>query len=180
MVGDLADATFVKELATRSIETFGRLDALVNNAGIYASSKVEDMDIDKWDETLAVNVRAPMLLSKHCVKELIKQESSAVVNIASGAALFGVGKMSAYCASKHALLGFSRSFYEEVREDGVKVVTLCPGFVRTEMVASRPTLDNSKMITPEDMAQTVAYILDLSPNACPVEMTMRPQKSCYV
>jgi short-subunit dehydrogenase len=127
------------------------------------------------EEVLAINLVAPMMLSKLALPHLKKNPESAVINIASMAALGGFSKGSAYCASKFGLLGFSECLFEEVREQGVKVCAICPGYVETAMTEGYSFLDLKKMIAPEDVAQTVVDVLNLSLRSCPTQIILRPQ-----
>ncbi|MGZ8435996.1 MAG: SDR family NAD(P)-dependent oxidoreductase, partial [Candidatus Binatia bacterium] len=86
---------------------------------------------------------------------------------------------AAYSASKFGLIGFTQSLYEEVREHGIKVAVILPGFVDTPMIPPVKHLDRTKMIQAEDVAQAVLYILNAPATACPVELTIRPQRTPY-
>jgi short-subunit dehydrogenase len=151
---------------------------LINNAGIYRRSKVEKLDKEMILSTFNINVVAPFLLTKYCLPYLKGNKGGAVINIASMAGLMGFAEGSVYSASKHALIGFSESLFEEVRADGIKVCAICPGFVKTPMVEQAP-LDQEKMIPPEDVAQAVVDVLKLSEKSCPTRIVMRPQYSVY-
>jgi 3-oxoacyl-[acyl-carrier protein] reductase len=102
-----------------------------------------------------------------------------VINIGSISGKTGEANGAAYSASKFGLIGFTQSLYEEVREYGIKVAVILPGFVDTPLIPSNRQLDRSKMIQPADVAQTVQYVLTSPPTCCPVEITLRPQKSPY-
>lgn len=180
LCGDGADVGFLEKFVNKAINEFGGVNVLVNNAGRYIRSAVEDMDIKKWDECLNINLRAPMVLSRLCIPHLRKHGSATIINIVSVAGRMSFPTASAYCASKHGLMALTECLFEEVREDGIKVTAICPGFVETEMVAGNDRVDPKRMVSPEDIADTVAYVLDLSPRACPVEITVRPQKTPYV
>ena len=86
---------------------------------------------------------------------------------------------ASYSASKFGILGFTQSLFEEVREYGVKVSIILPGFVDTPLIPLNKRLDRSKMIQPRDIAEAVMYVLSTPANACPVEMTIRPQQTPY-
>jgi NAD(P)-dependent dehydrogenase (short-subunit alcohol dehydrogenase family) len=91
----------------------------------------------------------------------------------------GEANGAAYSASKFGLIGFTQSLYEEVREHGIKVSVILPGFVDTPMIPPVKHLDRSKMIQADDVAQAVLFVLNAPATACPVEMTIRPQKTPY-
>ncbi len=137
-------------------------------------AKVED-----WDRTFQVNLRAPMILSQLVLPTLIAKGEGAIINIGSISGKMGQANSAAYSASKFGLIGFTQSLYEEVREHGIKVTVILPGFVDTELIPPTNKLDRSKMISPEDVAQAVLFVLTSPPTSCPVELTMRPQRSPY-
>jgi NAD(P)-dependent dehydrogenase (short-subunit alcohol dehydrogenase family) len=112
----------------------GTIDILVNNAGIAESAKLEDTTDEFWQKTFAVNVDAPFFLARAIVPDMKKNNKGTIVNIASTAALEGFNYTSAYTASKHALLGLARALSVELRKSNITVHTICPGFVRTDIL----------------------------------------------
>lgn len=113
----------------------GNVDVLINNAGIAESAKLEDTSDEFWQKTFAVNADAPFFLSRAVVPDMKKSGKGIIINIASTAALEGFNYTSAYTASKHALLGLSRALAIELRKSKIFVHTICPGFVRTDILA---------------------------------------------
>lgn len=176
---DVSDTEHLASLVDQTVQEFGALDILINNAGVYYRSTVEALDPNRLEELLKINLMAPMVLSKLAIPHLKESSRPAIINIASIAATMGFASGSAYCASKFGLLGFSQSLFEEVREAGIKVCALCPGFVGTPMTLDR-SLDPEKMISAEDVASSVLYVLSLSTQACPTQILMRPQRSPYI
>lgn len=174
--GDIRDDKFLKNFVRKTTDTFGGIDVLINNAGGGKKDAVLEADLNDWDRILATNLRGAMVLTKFCLSELLKSQNAAVINIVSMAAKTGIAASSAYCASKFGLLGFSHSLFEELREQGVKVCAICPGYVDTPLIPNRKALLREEMIASEDIAKTVEYILGLSPSACPVEILIRPQR----
>jgi short-subunit dehydrogenase len=120
-----------------------------------------------------------MVLTKLVLPEIIKTPGALIVNISSIAGKMGMAESSAYSAAKFGLRGFTEALFEEVREYGVKVSAICPGYVDTPLIPNRKALMREEMIRPEDIANAVEFILDSSPSACPVEITIRPQKSPF-
>lgn len=112
------------------VRAFGRIDVLVNNAGIGLWGTVETMDPEAWDRVFAVNVRGPFLVSKHALAEL-RQTRGSIVNIGSGAGLVGVANSSAYCASKGAVISLTRAMAIDYAGAGIRVNCVCPGVVDT-------------------------------------------------
>lgn len=177
---DLTRDEEMERLVKRAVEKWGSIDYLINNAGWGRHAPVVKAKIKDWDETLQVNLRAPMILTKLILPGLIEKKGGAIINIASIAAKMGDANAAAYSASKFGLLGFTQSLYEEVREFGIKVAAILPGFVDTPLIPATAKLDRNKMIRPEDVAEAVLFVLKSSPACCPVEITIRPQKSPYL
>lgn len=115
---DLSDKQAVAALATQSHELFPQIDVLINCAGIFPVGSVADSTIEDFELCFAVNVRAPFQLSKALLPQMKANSWGRIVNIGSSSAFYGFKDTAIYCASKHALLGFSRSLYEEVRPQG--------------------------------------------------------------
>ncbi len=161
------------------VQRCGPVDILINNAGWGKRAPVVRSRVDDWDQTFRLNLRAPMILAKEFLPAMIKKGVGAVINIGSVSGKSGEANGAAYSASKFGLIGFTQSLYEEVREHGIKVAVILPGFVDTPMIPPVKHLDRSKMIQAEDVAQAVLYVLDAPPTACPVEITIRPQRTPY-
>jgi 3-oxoacyl-[acyl-carrier protein] reductase len=155
------------------------VDFLINNAGWGKRAPIIKGRREDWDQTLRLNLRAPMILAKALLPPMIAKGNGAVINIGSISGKTGEANGAAYSASKFGLIGFTQSLYEEVREYGIKVAVILPGFVDTPLIPPNRQLDRSKMIQPADVAQTVHYVLTSPPTCCPVEITLRPQKSPY-
>jgi len=151
----------------------------VNNAGWGKQAPVAKAGVADWDRTLDVNLRAPMLLTRLVLPTMIGRENGAIINIGSIAGKSGEANASAYAASKFGLIGFTQSLFEEVREYGIKTSVILPGFVDTPLIPETRHLDRNKMIRPEDVAEAVLYVLRSGPACCPVEITLRPQRSPY-
>lgn len=173
---DVSQESQLQALVAKTLEKFGDLHILINNAGIYQQSKVENLTREQILFIFNVNIVAPFLLTKYCLPHLRGRKGAAVINISSIAGQMGFAGGSVYAASKHALNGFTESLFEEVREEGIKVCAICPGFVRTPMIEKAP-LDKEKMILPEDVAAQVVSVLKQSPTSCPTRIVIRPQYS---
>jgi short-subunit dehydrogenase len=163
----------------RLLQSCGAIDFLINNAGWGKRAPVVRAKIEDWDQTFRLNLRAPMILAKELLPAMIKKSEGAVINIGSVSGKSGEADGAAYSASKFGLIGFTQSLYEEVREHGIKVAVILPGFVDTPMIPPVKHLDRSKMIQAEDVAETVIYILNSPATSCPVEVTIRPQRTPY-
>ena len=176
---DLARDEDIDKLVTESEREFGGVDILINNAGWGKRASVVRGKIEDWDQTLRVNLRAPMILAQKCLPAMIEKGEGAVINIGSVSGKSGEANGAAYSASKFGLIGFTQSLFEEVREHNIKVAVILPGFVDTPMIPPVKHLDRSKMIQAGDVAQAVLYVLNAPATACPVEITIRPQRTPY-
>lgn len=164
--GNLTDDKFITENFVAAVEEFGAPDILINNAGATFNSSFESTNIETFDKIMNINARAPYLLTQTALPYLKKSKSASIINIASVVAHQGYVNQSAYSASKHALLGFTKSLAAEVYKDGIRVHAISPGGVYTDMVKiSRPDLTAEGMIMPEDIADIVTFILTHRTNA---------------
>lgn len=176
---DVTRDSDMESLVKRTLKEWGSIDILVNNAGWGKTGPVVNSKVEDWDATLQVNLRAPMILSRLVLPTMLEKKGGAIINIGSISAKAGQANTAAYSASKFGVLGFTQSLFEEVREYGVKVSVILPGFVDTPLIPQNKRVDRSKMIRPEDIAETVLFVLSSPPNSCPVEITVRPQQSPY-
>lgn len=167
IVGDLADADFVQSVVERTVSHFGRLDLLVNNAGIVFVQNMEDTAYERLDAMMRTNVYAPYILCRDAVAHLRGSDCAAIVNIGSVVSHKGYATQSAYAAAKHALLGMSKALAAEVYRDGIRVHVISPGAVNTEMARaiSRPDIDMNALISTEDIADTMEFLLTHRGNA---------------
>jgi len=157
---DLNDDAQVIGLIAAVAGQLGRLDILVNNAGTSVNQTLEKSSTDDFDLLMRVNLRAPFLLCRESIPHLRAQGGGFIVNIASVVAVKGYANQALYAASKHALLGMSKSLAREVQPDHIRVHVICPGGVATEMVTQmRPDLDPSGLIQPHEIAETVVFLV---------------------
>ena len=178
VAADLTRDEDIQQLVETS-RSWGAVDILINNAGWGKRAPVVKGNIDDWDRTFRVNLRAPMILAKQFLPNMIAKGEGAVINIGSVSGKTGEANGAAYAASKFGLIGFTQSLYEEVREHGIKVSVILPGFVDTPLIPPNRQLDRSKMIQADDIAQAVHYVLTSPATCCPVEITVRPQRTPY-
>ncbi|HLM26026.1 MAG TPA: SDR family oxidoreductase [Thermoleophilaceae bacterium] len=167
---NMANEDDIKAIAESHRERFGRLDFLMNNAGVGIGGAIHQAETKKLDMQLDVNLRAVYLMSRETIpmlKEAGKEHSRAVVvNTASIAGKSGQGWLAAYSATKFGVVGLSQAMHKELAADGVKVTALCPGFVDTPMTDwVQEQVSKGEMIQPSDIAEAVRYLLHTSP-AC--------------
>jgi 3-oxoacyl-[acyl-carrier protein] reductase len=173
---DVSRAEDVDDLVRHIEAELGPVDTLVNNAGVLYARPLEELTLAEWDETMGVNVRALFLTTRAVLPGMRARRRGAIVNVASLSGKSGFAGGTAYAASKHAVLGFTRSLMLEARGDGIRVVAVCPGSVDTEMI-QRQTMferDPARILQPEDVAETVLHALRLPPRALVSEVEVRP------
>jgi NAD(P)-dependent dehydrogenase (short-subunit alcohol dehydrogenase family) len=158
------------------IERLGRITVLVNNAGFAPPrSTVLKTSLSDWDRTLATCLRAPMVLTRLVLPDMLAHGRGAIVNIASIAGKKGRAGEAAYAAAKFGLLGFTQSLFAEVRGHGIKVAAICPGLVDTDLIPPNARVDRSKFLQPSDVADAVYDVLTRPLRACPTEIVLEPQ-----
>lgn len=152
----------------------GGIDVVINNAGMAFAKSVEETKVDDWDTVMKLNARAPFLICRESVEYLRESETPSIINISSVVGVKGYENQAAYSASKHALMGFTRAMAKEYQKYGIRVHTIAPGGVATEMVlGTRPDLGASVLIEPEEIADLVWYILTRRGNAVIDEYNIR-------
>ena len=174
---DLTVDEDIQRLVEASQSKWGVVDILINNAGWGKRAPVVGASLTDWDQTFRLNLRAPMVLAKALLPNMIAKREGAVINIGSISGKTGEANGAAYSASKFGLIGFTESLYEEVREHSIKVAVILPGFVDTPLIPPNRQLERSKMIQADDIAQTVLFVLTSPATCCPVEITERPQRN---
>jgi len=171
-VGDITDESFVNSTASATFTKFNRVDALVNNAGISNIAPALNTTAEKYRQVLEVNLVAPFMLAKAFGKFMLDAGAGSIVNVASVAGLQGVADRSAYNASKHGLIGLTRTLAVEWGARGVRVNAVCPGWVKTEMdhkdqaggsYTDQDITDHVPMgrfASPQDIAKAIAWLCD--------------------
>jgi NAD(P)-dependent dehydrogenase (short-subunit alcohol dehydrogenase family) len=172
LVGDISDDAVVGGFAEAVLARFGRVDVLVNNAGISCIAAAEHTAPDVFRRVLEVNLVAPFLMARAFGPSMLAQRSGSIINIASIAGLLGIADRSAYNTSKHGLIGLTRTLAAEWGGRGVRSNAVCPGWVKTEMDATDQAkghyrdaditgrIPMGRFTLPDDVANAVAFLAD--------------------
>jgi NAD(P)-dependent dehydrogenase (short-subunit alcohol dehydrogenase family) len=171
-IGDVSSEAFVQQLAERVHRDHGALDVLVNNAGISLIAPAEDTSAAQWRRVMDINLLGPFLLCKYLGAQMLRRRSGSIVNVASVAALAGISHRSAYNASKHGLIGLTRTLAAEWGGRGVRVNAVCPGWIKTEMDAADQSsgaytdqdivdrVPMARFARAQDVAAAIAFLAD--------------------
>jgi 3-oxoacyl-[acyl-carrier protein] reductase len=157
---DFSDPDAVFSLSAELKRLVPTLDVLINNAGIALAASMEETGAEDWDRIMTINARSPYFLSQQLLPLMENSSVKTIINIASVVATQGYPLQSAYTASKHALIGFSKSMARELQERGYRVHVISPGGVATDMVLSvRPDINKDELIQPDEIADWILFLL---------------------
>ncbi len=159
MQADVSKERDVEHLVDRVLERHGRIDILVNNAGIGGGAEIHAHGVQEWDQILAVNLRGPFLLSRYVLPIFRAQHSGHVIMISSELAMNHYGGDGAYGVSKHALNALAEYIQVENQSHGVRVDTICPGMVVTEMTEGQAGLNQERCLEPADIAELAYWLV---------------------
>jgi 3-oxoacyl-[acyl-carrier protein] reductase len=169
-----ATATAAIQLAT---QTFGRLDILINNAGLGNYKNLVETSAAEYDELMDANVRSGFVFSRHAAPVMIAQGAGIILFVSSIAGLQGYAGEAVYCASKFAQVGFAQALDAELRKHGIKVGTICPGGIKTEFALGKGRTEEyirgSHMMDASDVADALVYACSQPANARILQMTIR-------
>ncbi|CAN5911449.1 3-oxoacyl-[acyl-carrier-protein] reductase [soil metagenome] len=171
VLGDVSDEAAVREMVGKVMDEFGRIDVLVNNAGLMAITPAEETMLSDWRRMLEVNLTGPFLMCREFGKVMLGQGSGSIVNVSSVAGLLGVADRAAYNASKHGLIGLTRTLAAEWGGRGVRVNAVCPGWVKTDRDEDDQSgnytdadiegrVPMGRFARPGDIAAAVAFLAD--------------------
>jgi NAD(P)-dependent dehydrogenase (short-subunit alcohol dehydrogenase family) len=170
--GDVSEEAFVLELAQTIGREYGAVDGLVNNAGVSLIVPAEETSAAQWQRVMAINLFAPFLLCRYLGAQMLRRGSGSIVNVASIAGLAAVSHRSAYNASKHGLVGLTKTLAAEWGGRGVRVNAVCPGWIKTEMDAADQgagaysdtdiieRVPLARFARAADVAEAIAFLLD--------------------
>jgi NAD(P)-dependent dehydrogenase (short-subunit alcohol dehydrogenase family) len=176
IVCDVRDHSQVKAVFERAMADFGRIDILINNAGIGTFAKVEEMSPEDFRAVLETNLFGVYYCCHEAIPLMRKKGGGYIINISSLAGTNAHPQMAAYNASKFALNGFSEALMQEVRHDGIKVSYIMPGSVNTEFGGDTPSPEKNWQLLPADVAQVVIDLLHHDERSLPSRVEIRPSR----
>lgn len=158
---DVSKEENVKEGLQEITDKYGRLDVLINNAGVDFTKPITEMSVSEWDVVMSVNLRGPFITSKYVLPIMSQQGGGHIINIVSTACLRAWPEASAYHASKWGLRGFTQALFTEARQHHIKVTALIAGGMKTPFLLDRfPDIDQTKLQDPENVAGNIKFLLD--------------------
>jgi len=177
VVGDAREEQTARRTAEEAVKTFGRIDILINNAGVGNYKNLVDTTAEEYAEMMDANMRSTFLFSRHVVPVMIKQRSGLVLMISSMAGVYGFAGEAAYCATKFAQVGFAQGLNKELRTHGIKVGTINPGGVKTEFALGKgrteESVAKSGMLEAEDVADATLFACMQRPGSRIIQIQMR-------
>lgn len=160
---DISISIEVNSLIKSTVERFGGIDILINNAGIVFVKKLIDTLEEEWDQTINTNLKGAFLCSKAALPYMIHKKSGVIINVSSGAGKVGFENISAYCASKFGMMGLTESMAWEVANYNMRIMAICPGEVDTKMQESTDQeyykLNKDKWLEPREVADKIAEMI---------------------
>lgn len=161
---DVSSESEARRAVATVARVYGGVDILVNNAGISGSGPIHEHSVEVWDRVLAVNLRGPFLMARYVLPLMREQQQGHIINISSESGLEHYPGNGAYGVSKHALNALAEYIQRENQDLGVRVDTICPGMVITEMTEHSPGLNHAKSLYPEDIADLTLWLLSRRSN----------------
>jgi len=161
---DVSKQADVERVVAKAVESFGSIEILINNAGIGGGDSIHEHELADWDQVMAVNLRGPFLMARAVLPSMRRQRRGHIINISSESGLEYYDGSGAYGVSKHALNALGEYIQRENQELGIRVNTICPGMVVTEMTEDSPGLVHEKCLYPEDIADLVLWLLSRRAN----------------
>ena len=165
---DVTDAESITELARRTADRLEHVDILINNAGVASSAPLHKIELEEWNRVLSTNATGMFLCTKAFAPGMLQRGWGRIINITSTAGLTGGQYIAAYSASKHAVIGFTRSIAEEVAAAGVTINAVCPGFVDTDMTDE--SIARIVKATGMSRREALDHILTMSPQRRLIEV----------
>jgi len=169
---DISNIEEVTKLISFVNNSFPSIDILINCAGIFHISSLQNATLEEFENCFNLNIKAPFILSKEFSKNMIKKEWGRIINIGSSSSYDGFKDTSIYCASKHALLGLSRSMFDELKEFNVRTFCISPGSVKTDMAKVLTKQDFTTFIDPKEVANMIIFAISFDNEMIPEEIRL--------
>jgi NADP-dependent 3-hydroxy acid dehydrogenase YdfG len=175
VTGSVGEPNDVQRCIQATLETFGKIDILINNAGVGVFKSVKDTDLEEWKKIIDVNLTGVFLCSKAVLEPMIERGQGTIINISSDIGKRTIPKASAYCASKYGVQAFTEVLSKEVRKFGIRVGTICPGMTDTYFAGSEQGVpEKVDWLKGEDVAEAVVYMCSAPKHAILDEITIHP------
>lgn len=173
--GDVSDEKFVNESIKSVLKKYKKINLLINNAGVAHFELFVDSKLEHFKEQINTNVLGVYIFTKAVVNSMIKRKDGTIINIVSQAGKVGFTYGTTYAATKHAVMGFSKSLMMEVRKHNIRVISVCPGSVETDMIIDSPIHQkNKQVLKPSDIADIIMTSINLPNRAMVSEIDIRP------
>jgi 3-oxoacyl-[acyl-carrier protein] reductase len=177
VAGDARLEDTARRTIRTAMESAGRVDILINNAGMGIYKDLVETSAEEYDELMNTNVRSTFLFTRHAVPVMLRQGEGTILMLSSMAGIYGFAGEAVYCATKFAQVGFAQALDKELRTRGIKVGVICPGGVKTEFAIGQGRTEEgvaqSGMLEPEDVASAVLLACTQSPGSRIIEIQMR-------
>jgi len=173
---DLTNKKQIERSIKKIRKIFGKIDILINTPGSFLIKSIEKTSIEEFDEIFKINVRAPFIFSKEFSKDMKKSKWGRIVNIGSSSAYNGFKNSIVYCSSKHALLGFSRALFSELKENNIRVYSISPGSTQTKMGRLSKNQKFETFLKPEEIAEYVEFVISFDKQLISEEIRLNRMK----
>ncbi|RZD45446.1 MAG: hypothetical protein CXT78_05245 [Thaumarchaeota archaeon] len=158
--GDLTKISDIKKIINKIRKEFKSIDIIINNAGIFQSKPISKSTLEEFQNIFEVNVKAPFIFSKEFSRDMKKKKWGRIINIGSSSSYNGFSEGTMYCASKHALLGLSRSLYAELKKDKIRTMCISPGSIKTNMGKQDKKQNYKTFLDPKEVAEHIVYSMN--------------------
>jgi NADP-dependent 3-hydroxy acid dehydrogenase YdfG len=177
VAGDAREEATARRTIAVAVESAGRIDILINNAGMGIYKDLVETSAEEYDELMNTNVRSTFLFTRYAVPVMLRQGEGTILMLSSMAGIYGFAGEAVYCATKFAQVGFAQALDKELRTRGIKVGVICPGGVKTEFAIGQGRTEEgvaqSAMLEPKDVASAVLLACTQSPGSRIIEIQMR-------
>ena len=173
---DLTDKKQIDKSIKKIRKIFGRIDILINTSGLFLIKSIDKTTIKEFEDSFKINVIAPIIFSKEFSKDMKKSKWGRIVNIGSSSAYNGFKNSIVYCSSKHALLGFSRALFSELKENNIRVYSISPGSTQTKMGRLSKNQKFETFLKPEEIAEYVEFVISFDKQLISEEIRLNRMK----